>query len=173
MKRLPDCLTHISPVGETLTAALGGVESLETATDIENARLHVSTADGAGLALWEADYGLPPDGDTETRRRRVLAALRGRETATPALLRSLCVRVGGADRGELTEDFGSYAATLTAVGEGRVPEGDAALCAAAGRICPAHLKVSVIPCMELKAEKTLFTAPYGAIYAETIAGAVI
>jgi hypothetical protein len=42
-----------------------------------------------------------------------------------------------------------------------------------GRICPAHLKVSVIPCMELKAEKTLFTAPYGAIYAETIAGAVI
>ena len=74
--RLPEYLTRLSPVGETLAAMEAGEEALAAEVAERNAQLAVSTADG-GLALWEADYGLPvrAGGDTQDRRAAVLAAM--------------------------------------------------------------------------------------------------
>ena len=66
--RLPEYLTRLSPVGETLAAVETEEEALRTEVAARNAQLTVSTAE-SGLDLWEADYGLPvrAGGDTQDR----------------------------------------------------------------------------------------------------------
>ena len=169
MARLPDFLKNISPVGETLTAIDGGVAELSQAADAQNARLSVQTADEAGLALWERDYGLSSAGSLAERRARILTALSGGQTVTPAYLRGLCVSVGGADRGEVAEDFANWTAEVTAVSENRLPGDTGALESALTRLMPAHLQWSVVPCGEMTAEGTLYAAPFGAVYVEITA----
>lgn len=121
MARLPDFLKNISPVGETLTAIDGGVAELSQAADAQNARLSVQTADEAGLALWERDYGLSSAGSLAERRARILTALSGGQTVTPAYLRGLCITLADADRGEVAEDFANWTAEVTAVSVNRLP----------------------------------------------------
>ena len=149
--RLPEYLTRLSPVGETLTAIETGEEALAAEAAERNAQLAVSTAD-TGLDLWEADYGLPvrAGGDTADRRAAVLAAMAGGRTLTPALLRELCVRLGGGERGEVEEDFPHWAVTALSVCRGRMPENTGALARAVERLKPAHLAVTVLPTAELK-----------------------
>ena len=149
--RLPEYLTRLSPVGETLAAMEAGEEALAAEVAERNAQLAVSTADG-GLDLWEADYGLPirAGGDIPDRRAAVLAAMAGGRTLTPALLKELCVRLGGGDRGEVEEDFPHWAVTALAVCRGRMPESTGALTRAVERLKPAHLAVAVVPAAELE-----------------------
>ena len=149
--RLPEYLTRLSPVGETLTAMEAGEEALAAEAAERNAQLAVSTAD-SGLDLWEADYGLPvrAGGDPADRRAAVLAAMAGGRTLTPALLQELCVRLGGGDRGEVEEDFPNWAVTALAVCRGRMPESAGALERAVERLKPAHLAVAVLPTAELE-----------------------
>ena len=149
--RLPEYLTRLSPVGETLAAMEAGEEALAAEVAERNAQLAVSTAD-TGLDLWEADYGLPvrAGGDIPDRRAAILAAMAGGRTLTPALLRELCVRLGGGDRGEVEEDFPHWAVTALAVCRGRMPESTGALERAVERLKPAHLAVAVLPTAELE-----------------------
>ena len=49
--RLPEYLTRLSPVGETLAAMEAGEEALAAEVAERNAQLAVSTAD-TGLYLW-------------------------------------------------------------------------------------------------------------------------
>lgn len=149
--RLPEYLTRLSPVGETLAAIGTGEEALAADVAARNAQLAVSTAD-TGLDLWEADYGLPvrAGGDTADRQAAVLAAMAGGRTLTPALLKELCVRLGGGDRGEVEEDFPHWAVTALAVCRGRMPENTGALERAVERLKPAHLAVAVLPTAELE-----------------------
>ena len=149
--RLPEYLTRLSPVGETLAAIGTGEEALAADVAARNAQLAVSTAD-TGLDLWEADYGLPvrAGGDTADRQAAVLAAMAGGRTLTPALLKELCVRLGGGDRGEVEEDFPHWAVTALAVCRGRMPENTGALARAVERLKPAHLAVTVLPTAELE-----------------------
>ena len=149
--RLPEYLTRLSPVGETLAAMEAGEEALAAEVAERNAQLTVSTAD-TGLDLWEADYGLPvrAGGDIPDRRAAILAAMAGGRTLTPALLRELCVRLGGGDWGEVEEDFPHWAVTALAVCRGRMPESSGALARAVERLKPAHLAVAVLPTAELE-----------------------
>ena len=149
--RLPEYLTRLSPVGETLAAVETGEEALAAEVAARNAQLAVSTAD-TGLDLWEADYGLPvrAGGDTADRRAAVLAAMAGGRTLTPALLKELCIRLGGGERGEVEEDFSHWAVTALAVCRGRMPENTGALERAVERLKPAHLAVAVLPTAELE-----------------------
>ena len=149
--RLPEYLTRLSPVGETLAAIETGEEALAADVAARNAQLTVSTAD-TGLDLWEADYGLPirAGGDPADRRAAVLAAMAGGRTLTPALLKELCVRLGGGERGEVEEDFPHWAVTALAVCRGRMPESAGALERAVERLKPAHLAVAVLPTAELE-----------------------
>ena len=149
--RLPEYLTRLSPVGETLAAVETEEEALRTEVAARNAQLTVSTAE-SGLDLWEADYGLPvrAGGDTQDRRAAVLAAMAGGRTLTPALLRELCVRLGGGDRGEVEEDFPRWVVTALPVCRGRLPEDTGALARAVERLKPAHLSVAVLPAAELE-----------------------
>ena len=80
----------------------------------------------------------------------VLAAMAGGRTLTPALLRELCVRLGGGDRGEVEEDFPRWAVTALPVCRGRLPEDTGALARAVERLKPAHLAVAVLPAAELE-----------------------
>ena len=57
--RLPPFLTGLSPIRETLEAIQAGENALSALVELENDRLAVDSADPQGLALWEADYGLP------------------------------------------------------------------------------------------------------------------
>lgn len=149
--RLPEYLARLSPVGETLAAMEAGEEALAAEVAERNAQLAVSTAD-SGLDLWEADYGLPvrAGGDIPDRRAAILAAMAGGRTLTPALLRELCVRLGGGERGEVEEDFPHWAVTALAVCRGRLPEDTGALARAVERLKPAHLAVAVVPAAELE-----------------------
>jgi len=63
--------------------------------------------------------------------------------------------LGGADRGEVTEDFAAYAVELAAVKEGRLPEKDgmAALRDAIARQKGAHLTVTAVPCAALTLDR--------------------
>lgn len=169
MERLPDSIKRISPVGETAQAAEGGVTALKTAVDAQNARLSVMTADEGGLALWERDYGLSGHGDVDSRRGRILAALAGGQTATPALLRQLCVSVAGADRGEVDEDFGTWSAVVCAVTENRQPVDVTALTAAVERLRPAHLDLTVSSRGEFIGASGLYAALTGAVLVEITA----
>ena len=149
--RLPEYLTRLSPVGETLAAMEAGEEALAAEVAERNAQLAVSTAD-TGLDLWEADYGLPvrAGGVIPDRRAAILAAMAGGRTLTPALLKELCVRLGGGERGEVEEDFPHWAVTALAVCRGRMPESSGALARAVERLKPAHLAVAVLPAAELE-----------------------
>lgn len=149
--RLPEYLTRLSPVGETLTAMEAGEEALAAEVAERNAQLAVSTAD-TGLDLWEADYGLPvrAGGVIPDRRAAVLAAMAGGRTLTPALLKELCVRLGGGERGEVEEDFPHWAVTALAVCRGRMLESTGALERAVERLKPAHLAVAVLSAAELE-----------------------
>ena len=89
----------------------------------------------------------------EDRRAAVRAAMAGGRTLTPALLRELCVTLGGADRGEVTEDFPLWRVTTEAVSRGRIPENAALLERAVEKLKPAHLEVAVIPGADMASDR--------------------
>ena len=165
--RLPEFLTEISPVRETLAALEQGETAMADAVAEKNAQVCISSAD-EGLALWEADYGLHvrEGAALEDRRAAVRAAMAGGRTLTPALLRELCVTLGGADRGEVTEDFANWRVTAEAVTEGRVPRDPAPLERAVEKLKPAHLEVLVTPRGELPAGMERYAALTGGMMVE-------
>ncbi len=142
--RLPEFVTEISPVRETLEAAALGEEALKM--DVEEAarQFYVSTAT-RGLALWEADYSLENQGTDEARRAAIWMALAGGRMLTPERLEELCVSLGKGDRGQVNEDFLNWTVTAYSAARGRIPEGAAALDAAIQRLKPAHLAVEAHP----------------------------
>ena len=144
--RLPEFLTELSPVRETLAALEQGENAMAEAVAEKNGQVCVETATG-GLTLWERDYGLPvrEGAAMEDRRAAVRAAMAGGRTLTPAFLKELCVTLGGGDRGEVEEDFAHWSVTALAVGAGRVPADIPALKRAVERLKPAHLSVTVLP----------------------------
>lgn len=166
--RLPEFLTRISPVGETLDSIGVGEENLTALVEAENSRLSVATADAEGLRLWEKDYGLA-DGTGEpdaTRRLQIRTAMAGACTLTPQRLKSLCVTLGGADYGEVEEDFPQWAVRVYPVTEGRLPPGYAALESSIRRLMPAHLSLEVLPCTALTSANEIFGVATGGLYAE-------
>lgn len=160
--RLPEFLTEISPIRETLAAIGAGEEALSGAAAEKNEQLCVGTA-GTGLSLWEADYGLPDrtGGDPVGRRAAVRAAMAGGRTLTPAYLQELCVTLGGADCGEVTEDFARWRVAVDAVTQGRAPADPGPLEKALERLKPAHLEITVTPRGELPAETGRFSGLTG------------
>ena len=144
--RLPEFLTELSPIRETLEALEQGETAMADAVAEKNKQVSVASAD-EGLALWERDYGLPvrEGAPLEERRATVRAAMAGGRTLTPAFLKELCVTLGGAHRGEVEEDFPNWHVTAVAVGRGRFPEDTAPLERAAEKLKPAHLEVTVLP----------------------------
>ena len=136
----------------------GGIAGLlREAGERVNARLLVGQADAAGLSRWEREYGLADrSGEDGARRRaRIYAAMAGGQTLTRERLSALAVSVGGADRGEVTEEFAAYAAELAAIQGGRLPapEGMAALREAIARQKGAHLTVTAVPCAALTLDR--------------------
>ena len=77
------------------------------------------------------------------------------ERVNARLLVGQAVAVGGADRGEVTEDFAAYAVELAAIQDGRLPapEGMAALREAIARQKGAHLTVTAVPCAALTLDR--------------------
>ena len=77
------------------------------------------------------------------------------ERVNARLLVGQAVAVGGADRGEVTEDFAAYAVELAAIQDGRLPapEGMAALEDALARQKPAQLAVTATPCAALTLDR--------------------
>ena len=150
--RLPEFLTELSPVRETLEALEQGETAMADAVAEKNRQVSVASAD-EGLSLWEQDYGLPvrEGAPLEDRRAAVRAAMAGGRTLTPAFLKELCVTLGGADRGEVEEEFPNWHVTAVAVGRGRFPEDTAPLERAAERLKPAHLAMTVLPTAALEA----------------------
>ena len=155
--RLPESVTKIQPVGAVLKASEAGEALLREAGERVNARLLVGQADAAGLSRWEREYGLADrSGEDGARRRaRIYAAMAGGPTLTRERLSALAVAVGGADRGEVTEDFAAYAVELAAIQDGRLPapEGMAALREAIARQKGAHLTVTAVPCVALTLDR--------------------
>ena len=88
--RLPEFLTELSPVRETLAALEQGENAMAEAVAEKNGQVCVTTATG-GLTLWERDYGLPvrEGAAMEDRRAAVRAAMAGGRTLTPALKRAV------------------------------------------------------------------------------------
>ena len=148
--RLPEFLTELSPVRETLAALEQGENAMAEAVAEKNGQVCVETATG-GLTLWERDYGLPVREGAAMEDRR--AAVPGGRTLTPAFLKELCVTLGGGDRGEVEEDFANWHVTALTVGEGRVPTDIPALKRAVERLKPAHLSVTVLPTADLTARR--------------------
>lgn len=150
--RLPEFVTELSPVRETLEAIKQGENAMAEAVEEKNAQVCVSSAD-EDLSLWEQDYGLPvrEGADTESRRVAVRAAMAGGRTLTPDLLKELCVTLVGADRGEVMEDFARWHVTAEAVTDDRAPVDPAPLERALEKLKPAHLEVEVVPVDALKA----------------------
>ena len=148
--RLPEFLTELSPVRETLTALEQGENAMAEAVAEKNGQVCVETATG-GLTLWERDYGLPVREGAAVEDSR--AAMAGGRTLTPAFLKELCVTLGGGDRGEVEEDFAHWSVTALAVGAGRVPTDIPALKRAVERLKPAHLSVTVLPTADLTAQR--------------------
>lgn len=158
--RLPVFLKRISPIGETLEAMEAGAALLTEETAQRNCQLSVGTADNS-LSLWEADYSLPGNGDTELRRGRIRAAMAGGRTLTTEELKMLAVTVGGADGGEVTESFSDWSVTLTALYMGRVPGDMTALEEAVQRRRPAHLAVEVASVAVLRGRAAQYAASVG------------
>ena len=139
--RLPSFIKKTSPIGETLEATEAGSALLKEEVAWKNRQLSVSTAD-TGLALWEADYGLPSEGDETVRRARILMTLTGGRTLTVEELKRLARTVGGADECAVTEKFERYQVILSALFHG-APGDLTALREAVERRAPAHLNVRV------------------------------
>lgn len=165
--RLPEFLTEISPIRETLAALEQSETAMADAVAEKNAQVCISTAED-GLSLWEQDYGLPvrEGAPPEDRRAAIRAAMAGGRTLTPALLRELCVTLSGADRGEVTEDFANWRVTAEAVTEGRVPRDPAPLERAVEKLKPAHLEVLITPRGELPAGMERYAALTGGMMVE-------
>ena len=165
--RLPEFLTELSPIRETLEALEQGETAMADAVAEKNKQVSVASAD-EGLALWERDYGLPvrEGAPLEERRATVRAAMAGGRTLTPAFLKELCVTLGGADRGEVTEDFPNWRVTAEVVTEGRVPGAPAPLERAVEKLKPAHLEVLITPRGELPAGMERYAALTGGVMAE-------
>ena len=164
--RLPLCVTAISPVGETVEAALSETAHLEQAVAEQGREMVVGTATEEGLSLWEADYGLPREAGAEARRARIREALMGGYPCTPRTLADLCVSVGGVERGEVRELFPNWEVELTAVTENALPGDDAALLRAVERRKPAHLRVHVLQCARVDAPGPLCGALWGECFVE-------
>ena len=152
--RLPEFVTEISPIRETLAALEQGESALAGEVAEKNKQVSVATATD-GLSLWERDYDLPvrEGAAPEDRRAAVLAAMAGGRTLTPALLAELCVTLGGADRGQVEEDFPHWQVTAAAVTRGEIPADIARLERAVERLKPAHLEVTVVPGAALEAAR--------------------
>lgn len=167
--RLPEFLTGLSPVRETLEALETGEALL--ASDAEEAlrQLYVGTAD-RGLSLWEADFSLEGAGTEEARRAAVWAALAGGRTLTPALLEELCRTTGGGDWSQCNEDFENWTVTAYAAAFGRLPPGAESLEAAVERLRPAHLAVEVHPAGVFSLEGGWRSALAGGAYEEVSGG---
>lgn len=169
--RLPKFVTELSPVRETLEAIGAGETAMADAVAEKNAQVCLASAD-EGLALWEAEYGLPvrEGAALEDRRAAIRAAIRaamaGGRTLTPALLQELCVTLGGADRGEVTEDFPNWRVTAEAVSRGRIPENTALLERAVEKLKPAHLEILITPRGELPAGMERYAALTGGVMVE-------
>lgn len=170
--RLPEFVTELSPVRETLEAVAAGERALAADTEEALRQVHTDTAD-RGLDLWEADFSLERLGTDGARRAAVKAALAGGRTLTPAYLEELCrlaasspvpPQGGGNAQGgarpplkgaggsgisdgwsQVNEDFENWTVTAYAAAFGRLPPGAEALDAAVDRLKPAHLAVEVHP----------------------------
>ena len=169
--RLPEFVTELSPVRETLAALEQGERAMADAVAEKNAQVCISSAD-EGLSLWEQDYGLPvrEGAPLEDRRATVRAAMAGGRTLTPAFLKELCVTLGGAHRGEVEEDFPNWHVTAIAVARGTAPDDPGRLARAVERLKPAHLTVEVLPGAELEAR--FRTGLHGSAMAEVPGGDV-
>lgn len=141
--RLPPLIHSLTPVGQTLDALEGELALLTADARTRNDQTVVATAE-PGLPLWEADFALPATGTTEARRERIRGALQGRNTLSAEVWSQLAALVGGADRGEVEEDFAHNGVDLYAVFEKREAEDLAALRELIARLAPAHLQVKVL-----------------------------
>lgn len=157
--RLPEYLTGLSPVGETLAAVEAGEAALSAAVAEKNAQLSVSTAT-SGLSLWEADYNLKDrsGGTMEKRRLDIRTAMAGGRTLTPSYLEELAVTLGGADEGEVQEDFANQKVTLYSLSRNRPPADTAPLKRALDRLKPAHIAVDIVPASAFDGNQTRFSA---------------
>lgn len=142
--RLPEFVTELSPVRETLEALEAGEAALRADAEEALRQVHVDTAD-RGLELFERDFSLVRREEDAARRALIKAALAGGRTLTPALLEDLCRTVGGGDWGQVNEDFENWTVTAYAAAFGRLPPGAEALDAAVRRLKPAHLAVEAHP----------------------------
>ncbi len=142
--RLPEFVTEISPVRETLEAVAKGENALTAEVEEAAKQFYVPTAT-RGLTLWEADYSLENQGEDEARRAAIWTALAGGRTLTPEYLEELCVSLGKGDWGQVNEDFCNWTITAYSAAFGRIPGGAEALDAAVRRLKPAHLAVEVHP----------------------------
>lgn len=166
--RLPEFLRKLSPIGETLAAIDVGCAELAQQAAQANAQTAISTAE-EGLALWERDYHLSagmnvPSSD---RRVRIRSAASGPQTMTPAMLASMAVTVGGADYGEVAEQFDSWQAELIAVTRNRLPEENfSALRSEVDRLKPAHLQIVVSTRGEYDGSITRYAGLLGSMMVE-------
>ena len=145
-------------MGETLDAIAAGELALEQNITAENGRLSVASADRDGLSLWEADYGIE-DADglpLDVRRAKIRTAMSGAATLTPAYLRELCVTIGGADDGEVVEDFPHWAVQVRPVTWDRVDADTEILEESIRKLLPAHLTLELLPCALLTAPEHFF-----------------
>ena len=163
--RLPEFVTEISPIRETLAALEQGESALAGEVAEKNKQVSVATATD-GLSLWERDYDLPvrEGAAPEDRRAAVLAAMAGGRTLTPALLAELCVTLGGAERGEVEEDFPEWSVTVLPVSRGHVPANTAPLERAVAKLKPAHLEVVLAPAADLATQR--WAGLHGGVMAE-------
>lgn len=142
--RLPEFVTELSPVRETLEAMSLGEEALSAGIEEALRQLFPDTAD-RGLELWEADFSLM-GGETEAQRRALIkAALARGQTLTPAYLAALCRAIGGGDWSQVNEDVSNDTVTAYAAAYGQVPPGAEIMKAVLERIKPAHLAVELHP----------------------------
>ena len=162
--RLPEFLTRLSPVGETLDALDAGEQAFAAEVEERNECLSVSTAGEEGLARWERDYGLSHQDDIESRRARIRAALLGGQTLTRAALLRLARLLGNADDAAIGEDFTADCVTLNLFYDGRTPEGVTALREAVALRAPSHLTVEVAPIVTLRGSLRRYHTLVGKVF---------
>ena len=155
--RLPEFVTRISPVGETLSAITAGEQKLAEEIAEENGRLSVASADWEGLSLWEADYGLESGAglDREVRQAKIRTKMSGACTLTLEYLKELCVTLGGADWGEVEELFQSWTVRVWPVIQNKVETDISILEECIQTLIPAHLVLDLQPCAQLFAHDRL------------------
>lgn len=166
--RLPEYLRGISPIGEILDAVETAEADLEADIAAENARLAVGSADRDGLGLWEADYGLADSTGLplDVRRAKIRTAMSSAATLTPAYLRELCLTIGGADDGEVEEDFPRWTVQVRPVTAGRVITDLTILEESIRKLLPAHLVLEMVPCARLTASDPAYAVLSGGVMAE-------